>query len=115
VFDDNNVQRGVHGLDPMYFADWVYRSTHGNYTHSALHSSFHKNTTAVHIRCKAGTPIVYRGGGDTRTGILIGAFDNEGISCIQYVGIDSGTNAGGGWVTVLTEPAAGWYYNMETM
>lgn len=115
VFDDNNVQRGVHGLDPMYFADWVYRSTHGNYTHSALHSSFHKNTTAVHIRCKAGTPIVYRGGGDTRTGILIGAFDNEGILCIQYVGIDSGTNAGGGWVTVLTEPAAGWYYNMETM
>lgn len=116
VFDDNKVQRGVHGLDPKYFADWVYRSTHANAEIQELSTALHLNPFSVTANVKAGTPIVNLS--DTnhiRTGILIGTFSQNGNLKIRYVGIDTGSQTGGGWVTILTESASGWKYSEKTL
>ena len=116
VFDDNKVQRGVHGLDPKYFADWIYRSTHANAEHKALSTDFHHNPFTITDDVKAGTPIVnFSDSEHIRTGILIGTFKQNGNLKIRYIGIDTGSQTGGGWVTIITESAVGWRYSDSTL
>ena len=115
IWDKNKVQRGVHGLDPQYFADWVYRSTHDNNSSTYLVSYYAGNGHQVTATTLPGTPIVNNQPGNIRTGILLGVFtDKSGVSKIRYVGIDTGTTTGGGWITVLTEPISGWKYTTAT-
>lgn len=115
VWDKNRVQRGVHGLDPQYFADWVYRSTHNNATLSELTTSYYNNPYTVTSNVPAGTPIVNNtDANNLRSGILIGTFTQDGKLMIRYVGIDTGSVTGGGWVTILTESANGWRYSEKT-
>lgn len=114
-WDKNNVKRSLHGLDPKYFADWVYRSTHENATHASLSTEFHQNPYAVRINTLPGTPIVNNADpNNIRTGILITAFEQDGALKIRYVGMDTGSQTGGGWVTILTESANGWKYSPLT-
>jgi hypothetical protein len=114
VWDKNKIQRGVHGLDPKYFADWVYRSTHDNAKHAALSTSFHLNPFNVRANTKPGTPIINKTDpNNLRTGILLRAFEQGGSLKIRYVGIDTGSQTGGGWVTIITESASGWYFSED--
>ena len=114
VFDKNNIKRAVGGLDPRYFADWVYRSTHDNSSTAYLTSSITSNTYSVDQWTKAGMPIVnFSDPNNIRSGILIGTYqeDGTGTRYIVYVGIDTGSKTGGGWVTVIKEPISGWKYS----
>jgi hypothetical protein len=115
VFDRNNIERGVHGLDSRYFADWVYMSTHNNTPSSYLSSSITSNGYAVTANTKAGTPIVnYSDSNNVRTGILLGTYTDGGKTFVVYVGMDVGSKTGGGWVTIIQEPIANWKYSSAT-
>lgn len=114
IWDKNKVQRGVHGLDPQYFADWVYRSTHDNNSSNYLVSYYAGNGYQVTATTLPGTPIVNNTPGNIRTGILLGVYtDDKGITTVRYVGIDTG-DAHGGWVTIINEPISGWKYTTAT-
>ncbi len=113
VYDVNHVRRAVKGLDPKYFADWIYRSTHNNATCSAL-TNWSQCDNPVIAQTNPGMPIVnYSDSNNIRTGILIGVYTNNGVSYVKYVGIDTGTPNRAGWVTIIDEPMAGWYYSVQ--
>jgi hypothetical protein len=110
-FDKNNIRRAVYGLDPQYFADWVYRTTHGN---KALPVSVTQFDNAVTSHTTAGMPIANTSDpNNIRSGILIGTYTVDGTTYVKYVGLDTGTNHGGGWVTILDEPITGWKYSVQ--
>lgn len=112
VWDKNKVQRGVHGLDPKYYAAWVYRSTHSNTPASCLETSHYNNPYSVTAATPAGTLIVNStDSNNIRTGVLIGTFKQGDTLKVRYIGIDTGSQTGGGWVTVITESASGWKYS----
>lgn len=115
VFDVWNVQHAVHGLDTKYFADWVYRSTHDNASLACLTSTFSSNTRDIaYSGIQPGTPIVYQSPDRVYTGIFLGfSTAADGTLLVKYVGIWEGDSSSGGWVSVITEQAAGWKFSLS--
>lgn len=103
-FDNHGVLVGVHGLDSIYYADWVYRTTRNDATTALLTNpaeQVSRVTELVTSSTPAGAPIVCKdASGINRTGILVGVKNGQ----ITYIGMGMGN-----WVTLVTEPIGNWY------